>query len=174
MRRRRRSVKDWGHENLSFGLPWGLKRRTLVSKKRLYVFSLCWMKQRNDEDGNILRKIHDTTKRLFRVRVRNYGRWSDLGGKNICLVKWFNINLWPIFAFASFLTWSLNCNFYSNFYNTMCWSSGKDSGLSPRRPQFKSHSQQAFLQKDFPWKFFKKWLSPVWKLFEGYFEIHYS
>ena len=110
----------------------------------------------------------------FRVRVRNYGRWSDLGGKNICLVKWFNINLWPIFAFASFLTWSLNCNFYSNFYNTMCWSSGKDSGLSPRRPQFKSHSQQAFLPKDFPWKFFKKWLSPVWKLFEGYFEIHYS
>ena len=109
-----------------------------------------------------------------RVRVRNYGRWSDLGGKNICLLRWFNINLWSIFTFAGFLTWSLNCNFYSNFYNTMCWYSGKDSGLSPRRPQFKSHSQQAFLQKDFPWKFFKKWLSPVWKLFEGYFEIHYS
>ena len=110
----------------------------------------------------------------IRVRVRNYGRWSDLGGKNICLVKWFNINLWPIFVLASFLTWSLRCNFYSNFYNTTCWYSGKDSGLSPRRPQFKSHSQQAFLQKDFPWKFFKKWLSPVWKLFEGYFKIHYS
>ena len=110
----------------------------------------------------------------LRVRVRNYGRWSDLGGKNICLVKWFNINLWPIFVLASFLTWSLNCNLYSSFYNTMCWYSGKDSGLSPRRPQFKSHSQQAFLQKDFPWKFFKKWLSPVWKLFEGYFKTHYS
>ena len=46
----------------------------------------------------------------------------------------------------------LNCN-------TSCWYSGKDTGLSPGRPQFKPLHYQGFLQKDLPWKFFKKWLS---------------
>ena len=55
------------------------------------------------------------------------------------------------FSYLEFKVW-----FQSQFCNTVCWSSGKDSGLSPRRPQFESHSYQAFLEKDFPWKFFKK------------------
>ena len=41
----------------------------------------------------------------------------------------------------------------------LCWYSGKDTGLSSGRPQFKSLHYQGFLQKDLPWKFFKKWLS---------------
>ena len=54
-------------------------------------------------------------------------------------------------------------SFYFDFENsncnTLCWYSGKDTGLSPGRPQFKSRHHQGFLQKDLPWKFFKKWLS---------------
>ena len=49
--------------------------------------------------------------------------------------------------------------FLFQIYNTMCWYSGKDTGLSPGRPQFKPLHYQGFLIKDLPWKFFKKWLS---------------
>ena len=37
----------------------------------------------------------------------------------------------------------------------LCWYSGKDTGLPPRRPQIESHSQQAFLQKALTQKKFK-------------------
>ena len=73
--------------------------------------------------------------------------------------------------FKIFHTWSSYFDFKINFYNTLCWYSGKDTGLSPERPQFKSLHYQAFLQKAFPWKFFKKWLSPrrimIWPLKRG-------
>ena len=130
-------------DNTKIAILGSLMALTLFSN----ICSILALIRRKGSSGGKLTRMYFFLLHLFigktfsRVRVRNYGRWSDLGGKNICLVKWFNINLWPIFAFASFLTWSLNCNFYSNFYNTMCWYSGKDSGLSPRRPQFKSHSQ---------------------------------
>ena len=51
--------------------------------------------------------------------------------------------------------WSLYFDFESQFYNTLCWYSGKDPGLSPGRPQFESLHCQAFLQKALSWKFFK-------------------
>ena len=35
-------------------------------------------------------------------------------------------------------------------YNTLCWYSGKDTGLSPGKPQFNSRHYQGFLQKDLP------------------------
>ena len=76
--------------------------------------------------------------------------------------------------FANFYTWNSYSDLKPIFLNTVCWYSGKDTGLPPRRPQFESHSQQAFLQKALSWKFFKKWLSQIWKLFEVHFKIHYS
>ena len=65
------------------------------------------------------------------------------------------------------------CEFWfkKHICNTLCWYSGKDSGLSPRRPNFESCHYQTFMQKDFPWTFFKKWLSPrrimIWPLKRG-------
>ena len=61
--------------------------------------------------------------------------------------------------FKIFHTWSSYFDSKITIYNTLCWYSGKDTGLSPGRPQFKSRHHQGFLQKDLPWKFFKKWLS---------------
>ena len=61
--------------------------------------------------------------------------------------------------FKIFHTWSSYVDSKITIYNTLCWYSGKDTGLSPGRPQFKSRHHQGFLQKDLPWKFFKKWLS---------------
>ena len=70
--------------------------------------------------------------------------------------------------FKIFHTWSSYLDSKITIYNTLCWYSGKDTGLSPGRPQFESLHYQAFLQKAFPWKFFKKWLSPrriiIWPL----------
>ena len=96
---------------------------------------------------------------------------SDLGGKKYLFVQMFQDHFLCSSIFKIFHTWSSYFDFKINFYNTLCWYSGKDTGLSPERPQFKSLHYQAFLQKAFPWKFFKKWLSPrrimIWPLKRG-------
>ena len=96
---------------------------------------------------------------------------SDLGRKKFLFVQMFQDHFLCSSIFKIFHTWSSYFDFKINFYNTLCWYSGKDTGLSPERPQFKSLHYQAFLQKAFPWKFFKKWLSPrriiIWPLKRG-------
>ena len=96
---------------------------------------------------------------------------SDLGGKKYLFIQMIQDHFLCSSIFKIFHTWSSYFDFKINFYNTLCWYSGKDTGLSPERPQFKSLHYQAFLQKAFPWKFFKKWLSPrrimIWPLKRG-------
>ena len=79
--------------------------------------------------------------------------------KKYLLVQMFLHHFLSFSIFKIFHTWSSYVDFKITIYNTLCWYSGKDTGLSPGRPQFKSRHHQGFLQKDLPWKFFKKWLS---------------
>ena len=79
--------------------------------------------------------------------------------KKYLLVQMFLHHFLGFSIFKIFHTWSSYVDSKITIYNTLCWYSGKDTGLSPGRPQFKSRHHQGFLQKDLPWKFFKKWLS---------------
>ena len=79
--------------------------------------------------------------------------------KKYLLVQMFLHHFLGFSIFKIFHTWSSYLDSKITIYNTLCWYSGKDTGLSPGRPQFKSRHHQGFLQKDLPWKFFKKWLS---------------
>ena len=79
--------------------------------------------------------------------------------KKYLLVQMFLHHFLSFSIFKIFHTWSSYVDSKITIYNTLCWYSGKDTGLSPGRPQFKSRHHQGFLQKDLPWKFFKKWLS---------------
>ena len=79
--------------------------------------------------------------------------------KKYLLVQMFLHHFLGFSIFKIFHTWSSYLDSKITIYNTLCWYSGKDTGLSPGRPQFKSLHYQGFLQKDLPWKFFKKWLS---------------
>ena len=58
-------------------------------------------------------------------------------------------------TFKIFHTWSSYFDSKVKIYNTLCWYSGKDTGLPPRRPQIEFHSHQAFLQKALTRKKFK-------------------
>ena len=79
--------------------------------------------------------------------------------KKYLLVQMFLHHFLGFSIFKIFYTWSSYLDSKIIIYNMLCWYSGKDTGLSPGRPQFKSLHHQGFLQKDLPWKFFKKWLS---------------
>ena len=79
--------------------------------------------------------------------------------KKYLLVQMFLHHFLGFSIFKIFHTWSSYFDSKIKIYNMLCWCSGKDTGLSPGRPQFKSHLHQGFLQKDLPWKFFNKWLS---------------
>jgi len=79
--------------------------------------------------------------------------------KKYLFVQMFLHHFLGFSIFKIFHTWSSYLDSKITIYNTLCWYSGKDTGLSPGRPQFKSCHHQGFLQKDLPWKFFKKWLS---------------
>ena len=79
--------------------------------------------------------------------------------KKYLLVQMFLHHFLGFSIFKIFHTWSSYFDSKIKIYNMLCWYSGKDTGLSPGRPQFKSHHHQGFLQKDLPLKFFKKWLS---------------
>ena len=79
--------------------------------------------------------------------------------KQYLLVQMFLHHFLGFSIFKIFHTWSSYFDSKITIYNTLCWYSGKDTGLSPGRPQFKPLHYQGFLQKDLPWKFFKKWLS---------------
>ena len=79
--------------------------------------------------------------------------------KKYLLVQMVLHNFLSVPIFKKFCIWSLYLDFEILICNTSCWCSGKDAGLSPGRPQFKSLHYQGFLQKDLPWKFFKKWPS---------------
>ena len=79
--------------------------------------------------------------------------------KKYLLVQMFLHHFLGFSIFKIFHTWSSYLDSKITIYNTLCWCSGKDTGLSPGRPKFKSLHHLGFLKKDLPWKFFQKWLS---------------
>ena len=73
--------------------------------------------------------------------------------------------------FKNFHTWSSYFEFKLNFCNMLCWYSGKDTGLSPGRPQFKPSTTKPFCKKLSFENSLKKWLSSrriiIWPLKRG-------
>ena len=132
--------------------------------KNCLLSNTFWHYQYEVRNGKKRSNFNLKSEILIWVTLNREGLWiikdevifvSNLGGKKYLFVQMFQDHFLFSSIFKIFHTWSSYFDFKTNFCNTSCWYSGKDTGLSPGRPQFESLHYQAFLQKAFLTKFFK-------------------
>ena len=93
----------------------------------------------------------------------HFGQKVDLGGKNTFYSQSVLHHFLSISQFLDFSNLILNSYFEVNFVTCQDGWVVRALDSHARDPWFKSHWQQAFLLRKGFQKFFKKWLSPMWK-----------
>ena len=100
---------------------------------------------------------------LLTLRGCHFGQKVDLGDKNTFYSQSVLHHFLSISQFLDFLNLILNSYFEVTFVTCQDGWVVRALDSHARDPWFKSHWQQAFLLRKGFQKFFKKWLSPMWK-----------
>ena len=110
-------------------------------------------------------KILEQNQSLIHVRTRgcHFCQKVDLGGKNTFYSQSVLHHFLSISQFLDFSNLILNSYFEVTFVTCQDGWVVRALDCHARDPWFKSHWQQAFLLRKGFQKFFKKWLSPMWK-----------
>ena len=98
-----------------------------------------------------------------KTRGCHFGQKVDLGGKNTFYSQSVLHHFLSISQFLDFSNLILNSYFEVTFVTCQDGWVVRALDSHARDPWFKSHWQQAFLLRKGFQKFFKKWLSPMWK-----------